>query len=75
MDKLFKNNKKGHRHDDQQEVVDKVDSDVEVEEKIEVDMDITNLGVWLDTNKLFFSWDHKMRFAKWLMLMIIINGS
>ena len=45
------------------------------EEKIEVDMDITNFGVWLDTKKLFFSWEHKMRFIKWVVLMVVINGS
>ena len=77
MGKLFNNKKKGHRQEEQKEEVEVVrDDEKETEEdKIELDLDITNLLVWLDTNQLFFSRDHKMRFIKCLLLLLIINGS
>ena len=40
---------------------------------IDIDQDVVNIGVWTTINKVYFSKDEKMRFLKWLLLVISIN--
>ena len=52
---------------------------VETEDKTEkmvfMDLDLINLGLWLDINGEFFDWKHPMRLVRWVWLTVTTLSS
>lgn len=51
----------------------------EIEDKtakmVYMDLDLINLGLWLDTNGEFFDWKHPMRLVRWVWLTSVTISS